>query len=180
MRRVMRASFALGLAALFALLGGCATPADRQAMTLDKVSLAGKQHASAVAVTVRGGAETAVNSSSNISDADLKAAIEASIRETRLFREVVQGRSGQYELAVNVIQLSKPTFGFSFTVDMEAGWTLTRVGDGQVVFRKAIPSSHTVPANAAFAGATRLRLAVEGAAKANILQGLTEIGKLDL
>jgi len=117
---------------------------------------------------------------SNVSDADLKAALEASITETRVFREVVQGRSGDYELTVSVTQLSKPMFGFSFTVEMEAGWTLTRVSDGRQVWRKAITSTHTVSANAAFAGATRLRMAVEGAAKANISQGLAEIGGLAL
>jgi len=171
------AAFALVLALA---LGGCATPADRKAMTVDKTATVARQHPASVAVTVRGGAETSATTGSNVSDADLKAALEASITETRAFREVVQGRSGDYELTVSVTQLSKPMFGFSFTVEMEAGWTLTRVSDGRQVWRKAITSTHTVSANAAFAGATRLRMAVEGAAKANISQGLAEIGGLAL
>jgi hypothetical protein len=40
---------------------------------------------------------------------------------------VVQDRDGQDELVVTVIQLSKPTMGFSFTVDMEAVRRLTRM-----------------------------------------------------
>jgi hypothetical protein len=168
------------LVATVVALAGCATPADKKAMAVDKTASVAKKHPHGVAVTVRGGAETSAAGSSNISDADLKAAIEASIKETQVFREVVQGRAGQYELAVNVIQLSKPTFGFSFKVDMEAGWTLTRLSDGQVVYRKAISSTHTASASDAFVGTTRLRLAVEGAAKANIAQGLTAIGALDL
>jgi hypothetical protein len=179
MRALRFAAGAVMLAGAFAL-GGCASPADKQAMTVDKTAVVAKKHPYAVGVTVRGGAATSAGTSSNISDADLRAAIEASIKETQAFREVVEGRSGQYELAVNVIQLSKPSFGFSFTVDFEAGWTLTRVSDGQVVFRKAIASTYTASASAAFAGATRLRLAVEGAAKANIADGLSAIGNLDL
>lgn len=58
--------------------------------------------------------------------------------------------------------------------------TLTRVSDRQVVLRKAITSTSTATMSAAFAGAERLRLAVEGAAKANIAQGLAAIGQLDL
>ena len=49
------AAFALVLALA---LGGCATPADRKAMTVDKTTVA-RQHPASVAVTVRGGAETA-------------------------------------------------------------------------------------------------------------------------
>jgi hypothetical protein len=174
-----RTSAAL-LALVVAALAGCATPADKQAMSVEKNVAVAKKHPYAVGVTVRGGAETTTTGSSNIGDADLKAAIESSIKQTQVFRDVVQGRNGQYELAVNVIQLSKPSFGFSFTVEMEAGWTLTRLSDNSVVFRKAISSKHTASAGDAFVGTTRLRLAVEGAAKANIAQGLTAIGGIDL
>jgi len=175
--RIRFAGLALIAAAL--TLGGCAAPADKKAMTVSKTVVT-KKHPYAVGVAVRGGSETTSTTSSNIADADLKAAIEGSIRETQVFREVVQGRNGQYELAVNVVQLSKPSFGFSFTVDMEAGWTVTRVSDNQVVFRKAIASTYTASASDAFLGATRLRLAVEGAAKANIAQGLAAIGAVDM
>lgn len=174
-----RASAAL-LAGVVVVLAGCAAPADKQAMSVEKTMAVAKQHPYAVGVTVRGGTETTATSSSNIGDADLKAAIEASIKQTQVFREVVEGRNGQYELAVNVIQLSKPAFGFSFKVDMEAGWTLSRLSDNAIVFRKAITSTYTASASDAFVGATRMRLAVEGAAKANIAQGLTAIGAIDL
>jgi hypothetical protein len=170
-----------GLAAvLVVVLAGCATPAEKGAMTVDKQTAVAKRHPYAVGVSVSGGAETGAAGSSNIGNADLKGALEASIRETQVFREVVAVNGGQYELVVQVINLSKPSFGFSMTVDLEAGWTLTRVSDRQVMLRKAISSTYTAPANAAFVGTTRLRLAVEGAAKANIAQGLTTIGALDL
>jgi hypothetical protein len=119
-------------------------------------------------VTASGGANTSALGSSNVGSADLKGAIEVSILETRIFRDVVQGTGGQYELVVNVINLSKPSMGFSFTVDVEAGWTLTRLADRQVVLRQAISSTHTASMSAAFAGTERLRLAVEGAARANV------------
>jgi hypothetical protein len=180
MMSMTRLHTTLILVALVSALAGCASPADKQAMSVGKGTVVAKKHPYTVGVTVRGGAETTAGSSSNIADADLKAAIESSIRETQVFRDIVQGKNGQYELVVNVVQLTKPTFGFSFTVDMEAGWTLTRLADGQVVYRKAITSSYTATTSAAFAGVTRLRLAVEGAAKANIAQGLAAVGELSL
>jgi hypothetical protein len=163
-----------------AALGGCASPADKQAMTVSKTAAGGKQQPYTVAVTATGGAETSAVSSSNIGNADLKAAIESSIKETHAFRDVVQGKDGQYELLVNVVSLSKPSFGLSFTVDLECGWTLTRVSDQKIMLRKSIASTSTASMGDAFAGVTRLRLAVEGAARANIAQGLTAIGQLDL
>jgi hypothetical protein len=175
-RRVATAAAAV----LVVVLAGCAAPAGKQAMTVDKPVAVAKQHPYSVTVTASGGAETTALGSSNIGNAELKGAIESSIRESRVFREVVEGQGGQYELVVNVITLSKPSIGFSFTVDLEAGWTLTRVADRQVLLRKAITSSHTATMGAAFAGVERLRLAVEGAARANIVQGLAAIGQLDL
>jgi hypothetical protein len=179
MNRTLRSALAAATTVTL-LLAGCATPADKQAMTVQKTAVAGKQQPYSVSVATSGGTETGTLDSSNIGNADLKAAIEASIRETKTFREVVQGKAGQYELSVNVISLSKPSIGLSFTVDLEAGWTLTRASDRQVVLRKAIKSSHTASMSDAFAGVVRLRLAVEGAARSNIAQGLAAIGQLDL
>ena len=178
-----RARYALGgviVAAALAALGGCATPAEKAAMTVDKQTTVAKRHPYSVTVDVRGGAAAGAAGGADIGNADLKAAIETSIQQTQVFREVVQGTSGQYLLAVNVINLSRPLVGFSMTVEMEAGWTLTRVSDGQVVYRKSVSSSFTATPSDAFAGAVRVRLAVEGATRANVAQGLKAIGELSL
>jgi hypothetical protein len=176
----LRGAHGAGLIALVCALVACASPADKQAMVVGKDVKVAKPQPYSVDVVTSGGAETGALDSSNIGNADLKAAIEASIAQTQVFKEVVQGRNGQYELTVAVVQLSKPSIGFSFTVDLELGWTLTRLSDKQVAFRKSIQSTFTAPASAAFAGAVRLRLAVEGATRANIEQGLRAIGDLNL
>jgi len=162
-------------------LGGCATPAGQQAMVAQGAPVAAAtQHLFSVSVTVRGGSETGALDSSNIANADLKSALETSIRESRLFKEVVQGKGGEYDLAVSIVQLSKPVFGATFTVDLEAAWSLTRASDRAVLLRKVIKTSGTATMSEAFAGVTRLRLAVEAAARSNIQQGLADITALDL
>jgi len=50
----------------------------------------------------------------------------------------------------------------------------------QVVWHKALTSGHTAPFSAAFVAATRLRLAMEGAARMNIEQAIQEISQLRL
>ena len=46
--------------------------------------------------------------------------------------------------------------------------------------RESIKSSHTATMGDAFIGVTRLRLAVEGAVRENIRQGILEISKLNI
>jgi hypothetical protein len=168
---------ALGIALLVA---GCAAPAGPQAMAIPQASTAGKQHPASVSVTVAGGTETGTLDSSNISNADLRTAIEKSITQSNLFKEVVQGRSGDYELAVTVIQLSKPMFGATFTVDLEAAWSLVRVPDKRAVWRQVIKTSGTATTSDSLVGVTRLRMAVEAAARTNIQQGLGAIAAQSL
>ncbi len=162
------------------LLGACAAPAGPGAMTLPAAASAAlRPHAASVSVAVQGGSETGALDSSNIANGDLKAAIEASITQSRLFREVVQGRGGDCTLAVSVVQMSKPMFGGAFTVDLETAWSLTRAADGRVLLRQVVKSSGTATMSDALVGAARLRLAVENAARDAIAQGLAAISALD-
>ncbi len=171
--------FAVSILVAVVALTGCASPANREAMSVPSQSF-NKQYQSSVAVEAKGGSETGAMESSNISNADLKAAIEKSITQSNLFKSVVQGKDGDYELTVTVSPLAKPIFGASFTVDMEAGWSLIKVADKSVAMRQVIKSSFTATMGDSLVGVTRLRLAVEGAARNNITQGLQAIAALNL
>lgn len=179
----MRAGRVLGvLTAVMLLCGlaGCATPAKPTAM--QAVQLTPVHHyAYSVVVETQGGSATGALDSTNISDADLKAAIEQSIVQSNLFKQITASRTGaDYVLSVTLASFSKPIFGSSFTVKMEAGWTLIRLSDHSVVMRKLVRSAHTATMQDAGIGVTRLRLAVEGAAQSNIEQGLKAIDELGL
>jgi len=63
---------------------------------------------------------------------------------------------------------------------MEAAWSLSEQKTKKVVMRDSIESSHTATMGQAFVGVTRLRLAVEGAVRENIRQGLMGISRLQL
>ncbi|NML26832.1 hypothetical protein [Zoogloea dura] len=166
-------------AALALLLAGCASPANRQAM-IPQVLGPLQTHPYSVRVQSSGGSDTGALDSSNISDADLKSAIEEAVVSNKVFKSVVQGKDGDYELSVRVTSLSKPIIGFSFTVDMEAAWSLLKVSDRSVVMRKSIKSSGTATAGDSLVGVTRLRLAVEASARDNISQGLQAVSALKL
>lgn len=168
------------VAAIVLVLAGCASPASREGMALQS-PVFGKQFPYSVRVQTSGGSETSALDTINISDSDLKAAIEDAVVQSKLFKSVVQGKDGSdYELNVRVIYFSKPIFGGTLTVEFETAWSLIKVGDRSVVMRKSVKSSGTVTMSEAFAFVTRARLAVEAAARENIRQGLMAISELDL
>lgn len=160
-------------------LSGCASSANKEAMVASDIQIA-KKHDRSVSVRTGGGAETTAMDSSNIADTDLKAAIEDSIIKTQVFKSVLQGKDSDYDLAVSIVRLEKPVFGLTFTVNMEATWVLVKQSDKSVVMKKSIQSSSTATFSDAAAAVTRLRLAVEGAAKRNIEQGLQALSALSL
>lgn len=169
----------LALAVVVTALAGCSSPAERAAITPQNVVVA-KHHPYGVAVRTAGGSETGALDSSGIADADLKTAIEDAIVGSRLFKTVVQGKGGDYELSVQIVSLRRPLVGVSLSVEMEAGWSLTRSSDRTVLLRKSVRSTGNATMGDAFAFVTRLRLAVEQAARENISQGLLALGELDL
>lgn len=178
----MKARNILGAAcAVLVVVGltGCASSANKEAMVASNVQIA-KKHDRTVAVRTGGGSDTGAMDSSNISDPDFKAAIESSIIETKVFKSVVQGKDSDYDLAVSIIKLEKPAFGLTFTVNMEATWVLVKQSDKSVAMKKSIQSSSTATFGDSAVAITRLRLAVEGAAKQNIEQGLQAIAALSL
>ena len=160
-------------------LVGCASPAIKEELVIDDTSF-GITHPYSVSVIAGGGGETSATDYTNISNEDLAGAIEESIIKSKLFSSVVQGDSADYKLSVYLVSMSKPMFGFSFTIDMEMAWSLVNTKSGDAVMRESIKSSHTGTAGEAFAAVTRIRIAVEGAAEDNIRQGLKKIAALPL
>ena len=174
-----RLSLLLGIAGLILTLTGCSSPATRAAMTPQNLTVT-KHHPSSLHVLTSGGSDTGAMDSSNIADSDLKAAIEDAVVQSKLFKSIIQSSSGDYELNVRVTSLVKPVFGATFTVDMESAWSLTKMSDRSIAMRKSVKSSGTASMGDALAAVTRLRLAVEAAARNNIAQGLTAIAELNL
>lgn len=181
MRTMVSAHRGSGMLALFlalALLAGCATPATYQGMVSDRFDIA-RQHDKSVSVSTSGGSETSSIGKPQISDADFTRALMESINQSKVFSQVLSGAGANYALQVAIISMEQPTFGGSFTVKMEAAWSLRR-SDGAVVWQEGIRSTHTATMDDSMVGVTRLRLATEGAARENIKQGLAKISRLNL
>lgn len=162
-----------------ALMGGCATGASHEAMVPTSMTTA-NTHPQSVTVEVTGGQDTDALGKPQISNDSFAQALEQAIMQSRTFSRVIKGSGQDYRLSVVIAGLEQPTFGFSFTVKMEAGWTLKRADTGATVWQESIRSEYTAGGGDAFAGVVRLRMATEGAARNNISQGLSRISQLKL
>jgi hypothetical protein len=168
------------LLAALAMLAGCATTTANHEQMTPLTFEPGIKHQKTVGVSVGGGKEQGDLGRTPISNAEFQKALIDSISKSQTFSQVVEGNNGDYLLTVVIFSLDQPAIGFSFTVRMEAGWTLKRAATGEIVWQEALKSEHTATPGDAFAAVTRLRLATEGAARNNISQGLAKISKLNL
>lgn len=174
-----RSSLALFIASCALLLGGCATGSQSAAMVATVTTPLNKSPRS-VNVTVTGGSETSSLGASKISNADFASAIETSIAKSGLFAKIAGRDAADYALSVQIVRLDQPFFGASFTVTIETTWRLVRRADGGVVWEKAVVTPYTATMGDALVGSTRLRLANEGAARANIESAIKQLGTLQL
>ena len=172
---------ALGCLAIPALLlAGCGSvPATSEGMAASTYDVE-QQHTYSVEVLTSGGEVASATHPAQITDAVLAQAIEEAIFGSGVFNEVTSAPAADYQLSVHLFSLEQPAMGFSMSVHMEAGWTLKRVADDQIIWRESIASLYTASTADAFAAVERLRLATEGAARNNILKGIRKLSELDL
>jgi len=156
--------------ALVLLAAGCASPPTTGAMQAAGPATSIATAPGTVAVRVTGGRATSELEGPNITDADFKAATEVTLLGSRAFTGLAEPDQARYALTATIASLSKPYFGSTFTVELEVGWTLLDRANDRVLLRKGIVSTGTATTNDALAGATRIRLAIEAAARANLQQ----------
>lgn len=178
MRPNVRSAAGAILIALTFLLAGCASGAKPEAMVAEKVAVAHPSN-NDVSVVVSGGKATSSVGASQISDDAFAQALRDSITKSGLFKAVTAS-GGRYKLTAFIGKVDQPMMGFSMTVKMEVSYTLADTESNKAVWSKNISSEYTAKVSDAFAGVERLRLANEGAAKANIQQAVTEMAKLQL
>ena len=169
----------LALSGLF--LGGCATEGSSDAMVA-KITHSVTKHSASLILKVTGGAEKTSDSATQISNPNFNTALARSIEQSGLFARIVPAGQPEadFQLEVALAELQQPVIGVSMTVTVEATWTLTRASNGFVIWQKLISTSYTTDAKDAFTGIERVRLALDGAARDNIHDGITQLSAIDL
>lgn len=166
------------LIAIAALTAGCATASRPDDMVATPATLV-HRNSSSVAVAVTGGKETNPLWTSQISNDAFAQALRDSIQKSGLFGSVTDG-GANYKLDAFLGKVDQPMFGLSLTVKMEVSYTLVDTRSGKTVWQKDVASQYTAHPSEAFAAVKRLRLANEGAARANIQEALADMSTLSL
>jgi len=154
-------------------LVGCGS-FDKEKMVVQDYNLS-KTYPYSLKISVDGGNDVGLIP---IPKQDLQYAIVSSIRKSRVFEKIVSN-ADDYTLNVIVFSLEQPAAGFTMTVKIEIGWTLTKVGQG-VRWQKLIKSEHTLGVNDVFSGSKRRYMATNNAVKKNIRKAIIEMVSLDL
>jgi hypothetical protein len=160
------------------LLSGCASAAKSKGMVISQVPKPRTVH-DVLTISVKGGEQTNPMWMSKISDDDFRGALLESLQKMDMFKTIRSSGNEPYLFEATLEHLEQPIMGFNMSVGLRVDWKLTRASDQKVLWHDKIESSHTATVGDAFAGIKRLRLATEGAARANIQQALTKLSTLD-
>ena len=167
------------LATAVALLAGCAAPARVDQMQVNLPMATRTAAATSVLHNeigikdVAGGSETTPMWMSKVSSADFERAHEASLKDAGLLSPNRQG--SKFQLIATLQKLDQPFMGASLTVTATVTYSLINRATNKEVFSRTYAPPYTAAWNAAFLGTERLRLANEGAIRANIEAFINEL-----
>ena len=162
------------------VLAGCATPAsvERMAVALP-ITQTNPALKNGVGVDdVTGGKETNPMWTSQVSSDGFRRALEQSLENAGMFSKIVAG--SKYRLTADLTRLDQPMMGFDMTVASTVRYSLIETQSRKEIYSRVIQISHTASVSDAFIGTERLKLANEGAIKANIQAFINDLVALKL
>jgi hypothetical protein len=176
----MNRLLAFACLALLLAASGCAAGATAAGMTVTKAELVAPANAATRAAyrlgAVGGGEETNPLWTSQVGSNEFKEALVASLRAAGLLGD----GQARYELKAMLVELKQPFIGLDMTVTATVQYAVTDTTTGQVVLSEKVVTPHTATMGDAFVGATRLKLANEGAVRKNIAEVVKKLGAAQL
>lgn len=167
MRRALRA---LAVCGVLLSLTACATASLPAKMTAAPGTVAtaapgAKAYKALRVVNVQGGTETNPLLMSDVSNADFRLALEASLRQIEY---LAADQDGAYLITASIVDLKQPFAGLDMSVTAKVRYTVVPAAGGAALFDETIATTGTATMGEAFMGVERLRLANEASVKANI------------
>ena len=150
------------------VLAGCATPAavEQMAVSLPITQTNPALKNSVAVAEVTGGRDTNPMWTSQVSGDAFRRALEQSLESAGMFNKIVAG--SKYQLTADLTRLDQPMMGFDMTVGSTVRYSLIETQTRKEIYARVIQISYTAKMSDAFVGSQRLKLANEGAVKANI------------
>ena len=166
----------LSFIACMITLGGCATNANSRNMVYQPVAVAKPKNPALVnnitVMNVTGGEETNPLWLSKIDNSNFKMALEQSLQQSNLYNQTGNAR---YHLNATLIKLHQPFMGLNMTVSSEVKYNVEDQKTHREIYNKDILATYTAEVSDSLIGVERLKLATEGAAKANIQKFIEDL-----
>ena len=112
---------------------------------------------------------------SDVTPDDLKVTLKRSLRESNLYNESAKNK---YVLNAAFKKMVQPLFGADLKVSCNVHYSLVDSRTNDLLYDKDVTSYYTAKFSDAFVGMERLKLANEGAVKANIEMLINDLEKL--
>ena len=122
--------------------------------------------------SVAGGEPTNPLWTSEVGNAEFRAALESSLRNYGILAE---GSPGGYVLDATLVNLQQPLFGLAMEVTSTATYHLEAQNSQKTSFDDTVITSYTASPSESFFAVQRLRLANEGAVRENIREFIRRI-----
>ena len=155
---------------LASLLGGCAGPArgDRMAAiaTPQQRMVITPLRNNVAVLDVSGGQASNRLWASKVGNSEFSQALAMSLGDAGLLAP--SAPAARYTLSARMEQLVQPMTGINLTVTASVSYSLVERATGKEVFRRTETVPYTAPFGDTFGAMDRMRLANEGAVKANI------------
>lgn len=169
-------------AVALALASGCASAPRVAQMTAGPPgaltqSVPAPLRAAIAPPTVTGGQETNPLWTSEIGDHEFRLALHDSLARAGMLS--LPPQTGAYLLQARLVKVDQPILGASMTVTVTVAYTLTRGRDQAVVWQETLTTPFRAAWNSHLYGVERLRIANEGAARANIEALMAALYRLD-
>jgi hypothetical protein len=166
----------IAICLLMVMLSACASGARTGAMTAevtpDNIIADSSPVKGAIKVgTVAGGEATNPLWKSEVSNENFRTALEQSLA----LHTMAASKSPGYMLNAELVDLDQPFGGFDMTVTAKVHYTLVRSADGAVAVDELISTPFTATMGDSMLGVERMRLANEGAVRANITTAIAKI-----
>lgn len=175
----LEAGIRCSLAAALLLLGGCASGATVQGMTVTPADLPSRVVAAefrgdiGIGV-VTGGEDTNPLWTSEVGNEEFKQALRHSLE----IQDLYAGAEGsRYVLDAHLLDLDQPLMGFDTTVTSSVKYLLSERATRKTVLEELVVSAHTTEMSKSWYGVERLKLANEGSIRDNIAEFIRRLSK---
>lgn len=117
---------------------------------------------------------------SQISNTEFTAALMSALEQSGVFQEVTTGDNADYILEVKILDYDQPWNSADMKVRMETKWKLIDTKTRKVIWSNTFPSAYRAVWASSLTDTGRIKKAHEGAARANIKEGIRRLSALDI